>query len=396
MHVLIIPGEHFVTHRYPTGGIFQLDQARALRDAGHTVGIINIGVISPRFLLRTYPYARYEIRDGIPIYRQFERSIAPQRYSHPRRAVALQERVGLQLFERYVRSHGHPDVVHAHDVLLAASTARAIRVAHGIPYVITEHSSTFLAGTFDARARRIAAACVSDAACVTAVSRSLGNHMRSVLQMTENVVDTLPNVVGAEFLQTIHRTRGRAEFTFLAVASLDENKDHATLLRAFSLRFAETSASLRIAGTGPLLRSLQRLARELRISQQVTFLGQVNRDAVHREMANADCFVLCARKETFGVVLIEALASGLPVIATRSGGPEDIVRRDVGVLFDAGDVPALVEAMEYVSSHRDQYDPRALRANCLKRYGPEGFVSKACDLYSSAIGARPTERGHVQ
>jgi glycosyltransferase involved in cell wall biosynthesis len=104
-------------------------------------------------------------------------------------------------------------------------------------------------------------------------------------------------------------------------------------------------------------------------------------------MWGANCLVLPSLLETFGVVLIEALATGLPVISTRSGGPEDIVTPEVGVLVEPGDVPGLANAlgtMREAATH----DPQALRAQAIRRYGYEAVGAQLREVYQRALGAQ--------
>lgn len=89
--------------------------------------------------------------------------------------------------------------------------------------------------------------------------------------------------------------------------------------------------------------------------------------------------------ETFGVTLIEAMACGKPVIATRSGGPETFVHDDNGLLVPTGDVEALADAMRQMAKTYHQYDPDAIRADCVARFSEDAFVRSVAQLYHAAI-----------
>jgi glycosyltransferase involved in cell wall biosynthesis len=391
MHVLIIPSEHFVTPEYPTGGIFQLDQARALRAAGHKVGVINPGVISPRFLLKSYAYPRHEVIAGIPVYRRYERKLGLQRMTSARTLVETRERLGKELFDEYVSAHGKPEVIHAHDVLFAGGVARALHFESKVPYVITEHSNMY-ASAVDPLMIQVSRTNAATAAVLTAVSPYLGALMADHLSIRAGHIQTLPNVLGADFHQPsahlpIAQPPSRGTKVFLTVASLDENKDQNTLLQAFAERFRGTGHVLRIAGIGPLRSQLESTVDKLGLRPQVTFLGMLDRASVRQEMGRADCFVLSSRVETFGVVLIEALSCGVPVVATRSGGPDHIVREGDGQLVPAEDAAAMAAAMEEVVSNTDRYRPEHIRISCLQRFGPEAFVANVEAYYRQAMAS---------
>ena len=94
-------------------------------------------------------------------------------------------------------------------------------------------------------------------------------------------------------------------------------KNHALLIEAFADAFADRADTvLQLAGDGPLEPGLRRLCDERGIAAQVEFLGALSAERLRAAMAAADAFVLASDVETFGVVVIEAQAAGLPVIVT--------------------------------------------------------------------------------
>ena len=103
-------------------------------------------------------------------------------------------------------------------------------------------------------------------------------------------------------------------------------------------------------------------------------------------MQAADCFVLSSLRETFGVVLIEALASGTPIISTRCGGTDDVVTETNGLLVDTADDTALGNAMVYMFEHKDQYQPMVLREECRARFGKDPFLKRISHFYNTALG----------
>jgi glycosyltransferase involved in cell wall biosynthesis len=129
------------------------------------------------------------------------------------------------------------------------------------------------------------------------------------------------------------------------VARLSPEKDVFTLLEAAALVVKEdASFRLEIAGDGPELHGLQRRTVELNLTEQVRFLGVVRE--VPELLARAGLFVLSSRTEGISLTLLEAMASGLPVVATRVGGnPEVVAEGETGLLVPAGDPPTLAAAL---------------------------------------------------
>ena len=135
-------------------------------------------------------------------------------------------------------------------------------------------------------------------------------------------------------------------FRWLAVGRLEPQKDYPCLLAAMAqLR----NATLTIAGDGALRASLEERARELGIVDRVTFLG--TRSDMPEQYASHDGYVLSSAWEGFGLALAEAMAVGLPVVATRSGGPSEVIGEGsaCGLLVPASDASALAVAMNAVA-----------------------------------------------
>ena len=92
-----------------------------------------------------------------------------------------------------------------------------------------------------------------------------------------------------------------------------------------------------------------------------------------------------SRRESLGMVLAEALACGTPVVATRAGGPEDIVTPDVGVLVPTEDPEALAAGIADVLDTRQRFDPVRLREHALERFGLEAVHRQVAALYAEAV-----------
>ena len=137
----------------------------------------------------------------------------------------------------------------------------------------------------------------------------------------------------------------RPESSILCVAHLYARKDIATLLRA--MKSLQTTALLRIVGIGPELARLQRLSQELGVEDRVRFLEHISFAQLAQEYRNADVFCLPSRQEGFGIVLLEAMAAGLPIVAAQAGAiPEVLQEGQCGVLIKPGDAVGFAVALD--------------------------------------------------
>jgi glycosyltransferase involved in cell wall biosynthesis len=383
MNILIIPSEHFVTQKSPLSGIFQSEQAKALTNKGHKVGVISVGYISLRYFASSYPYETRENIGMLTILRKYKRSIFLERFMPPAINVVRHLRLFKELYYSYEKEFGKPDVVHAHNFFYAGFMAEWLHREYGIPFVLTEHSSAFALNGVSISCDDMLKCVADEASKLTCVSSRLKSLLQDRLKRT---LGLLPNIVDSSFFKiSLDDSFKPDHFVFLSVGSLDRNKNHELLLRAFSAEFKQSRAVLKIVGNGPLLIELNNLAKKLGIADQVYFLGQLSREKVRDEMSSAHCLVHPSKYETFGVVLIESLACGLPLIATRSGGPEDIVNRGNGMLVDEGSEAQLAVAMRLIEQNFTTYDRQKLRAEALNKFGEEAFVKNAVALYEEAI-----------
>jgi glycosyltransferase involved in cell wall biosynthesis len=182
------------------------------------------------------------------------------------------------------------------------------------------------------------------------------------------------------------------ELVLAAVARLHPAKDHATLLRAFaSVRRRRPETRLVLIGDGPLRPRLEALARRLFADwapQSVRFAGE--RDADRDLYAGIDVALLPTRREGFGLAALEAMACGLPLVASRVGAIPEIVRDgENGLLVAPGDSNALGDALERLASDAARRDALAGRARETARgFTVERMARATAEVYREALAAR--------
>jgi glycosyltransferase involved in cell wall biosynthesis len=387
-HVLIVPS-WYPADESDIGGSFFREQALALKRHGLTVG-----VVAPRSLSMRKPSAWGEASkqvsfvddDGIPTYRQTRVDwTSPLPFIGPRQWIAR----GMRMVETYIRAHGRPDIIHAHSLLNAGLLAHRIAEKHGIPYVVTEHSSAFVRGRFPKWKIDLARPAVANAKALMAVSESFAALLQTIFG-PERGWDLMPNMVDERFSSGPLSTGSAApdQFQFCNVASLTPVKGHDLLIAAFARAFKDDgSVRLVIAGDGPMRPALDAQAQSLGMADRIRFAGKLGRDQVRDLLAASDAFVLSSLVETFGVVVAEALAMGVPVVATRSGGPESTVCADDGLLVPPGDEPALASAMTIMVETRSDYNADLIRQRCIDRFSGAAVAEALSGIYCRALSA---------
>jgi glycosyltransferase involved in cell wall biosynthesis len=379
MHVLVLPSWYSTTD-LPWSGAFFEDQAVALARAGARVGVAfverrSLRLLSPAGLGASHFQIACAVDRGVTTLRMKGWNTLGQTVAGARVWCALSER----LVNAYVRRFGVPDVLHAHTALWAGRVAVRMGRKLSRPAVVTEHSSLVMRGLLGPDERREAGRVYRDADAVLAVSETLLSAVGATAGAPIGRV--VPNAVDFDFFTLPPIPRRRAPFTFLCVSSLVSGKRVDRIIRAFSqVVGARPDARLVVVGDGVEADHLRRLARNSGLATQVEFTGGLPRHGVRQRMWTADTLVLPSASETFGVVLVEALATGMPVVSTRCGGPEGIVEDGLGVLVDRDDEPALAEAM--VTMIGRSYPETLLRERAMRRFGFETVAQHLLDVYA--------------
>lgn len=290
-------------------------------------------------------------------------------------------------------------LVHAHtgapDGLAAARLADEL----GLPLLVSEHDSSIEGRLGDERLRTAYRGLLEGRRRLVAVSPSLRDALARTLGVDPGRIGVLPNPVDvAAFHVTDPPDREPTELLWVGARKASKGTD--TLLRAFArVRLERPELRLRLIGSAPgpdeesRLRSLAAL---LGLGEAVSFEPPGDRPSVAAAMARAAVFVHPSPRETFGVVAAEALAAGLPVAATPSGGVEGILGDDGRcgtIAADTGE-EALALAIAATLDRRTTFDPSTLRARASGSFAPSIVAASAKEAYSQ-LGPTSTPRGPV-
>lgn len=363
--------------RYPLNGIFQFDQAHALRDAGLDIVYLALDLRSVR-RWRKWGVNRIE-RAGIPVY-EYNFPCGPMK---PALKYRLQDRGFARAIAAVEAEFGLPQTIHIHTCQQAISAVKYCKEKN-IPYVITEHITPLDEGP-DIENRKCSA--LLDAKQVIAVSNALGRDLKNTYGVD---TITIPNIVDlSEFgNRAEHHVEKVTDFgahplsadshhpRFLSAASMNYGKGFDILIRAYA-KLLETNpdCSLTIMGDGPEMPAIRNLATQLGVNGTLTFTGTYVRSDFAAELSRSDVFVLPSRSETFGLVYAEALAAGIPVIATACGGPEDFIDDSNGLLVPVDDPDALADAMRRMTATLGAYDREAISDACKARFSPSAIAA---------------------
>jgi glycosyltransferase involved in cell wall biosynthesis len=257
-----------------------------------------------------------------------------------------------------------------------------------VPVVVSEHAECFAAPMprlilRETRlALRLADLVVPDSASLRAQMEAQG--IRARFQVIHNPVDT------AVFRPPAGRPDPWApRRRLLFVGRLAPVKGITTLLRGLAhLRRRRHDFALDLVGVGDGRQEYEALARELGLEGVAVFHGGVPQPTLVRLMQTSHAFVLSSMTENCPCVLIEALASGLPIITADVGGVREVVPKDMGLFFRAGDPEALADAVDQMLDTLDAYDPQALAAYACGRFGLDVIGREFDEQYRRLVAER--------
>lgn len=390
MRILILAG-WYPNGNNPMKGTFIREQALALLKAGLPVAVF-------------YPFdeelksgeMKENVEDGLKVYRantlgNGNRFIG--RFRSYSRVFGLLKRI-IQDFQ--------PNLLHVHVGYPAGIMAYLFTRRHEMPYLITEHMSYLQDYVDKWQHRFLLKRAFEHAQRVLPVSTALERQFSFWGWFVQS--QKVPNVVDTERFQLIKVRSSASEddsecslesknvLRILFAGNMEETevKGVQYLLPAFaqlveSRRSSEQTLYLDLVGDGSKRTDYEHLALKLGIAGFVTFHGRVSPKEMPSFYQRADLLVLPSIKETFGCVLIEAMACGKPVLATACGGPQDIVRENSGFLVPPGNIPALVKGLENMLSSLENYDPEEIRKYAIRNYSPGAVAKRLIEIYEEIL-----------
>jgi len=245
------------------------------------------------------------------------------------------------------------DIVHSHAPLVG-SAARML-APRGTVLLHTEHNTW---DRYHPATRTVNALTIGRNQRVWAVSDEVARSIRVPVSWRPTPVEVMLHGVDLETVRHGAEARAAArarlglgdhEFVYGTVGNLAAKKDQGTMLRAFAVvRGMLRNSRLLVIGTGPREQELRRLTGELGLEDSVRFLGM--REDVPELLPGLDAFVLSSLHEGLSIALVEALAAGVPIVATRVGGiPELVIHGQYGLLVPPSEPGALASAMAWLA-----------------------------------------------
>ena len=361
----------------PVAGIFVREHAKAVALYDDVTVIAFSGVSSS--LRRLYEVS-LNIKDGIKTI-NFRHKKSPI----PETNWLIRIWGVLSYFRMMLKQGYKPDIIHAH-VYFAGISAVVLGWLYKIPVVITEHWTGFPMKLLTTNNKILARFAMNRAEIILPVSESLKKAIENY--GIKNKFQVVPNVVNTGMFYPLPNGAKRNDETkrILMVALLTPAKGVPYLLEALHrIKRKRQDFILDIVGDGSHRAEYEELARTLGISDIVSFHGLRTKQEVAEFMRQCDFFVLPSLWENLPCVLIEAMSSGVPVIATDVGGVKEMINENVGVLIPSKDTEALEETIKHMLDNCANYSSEKIAKYAREKFGYEAVGQLLDAIYKKEI-----------
>lgn len=368
---IMIVSRGYPTYKYKMNGIFEFDQAKALAAEGHEV---IFAVVDVRSIRRWRKWGRTSfIKDGVEVETiNFPIGNVPASVFYWASAIIFKI-----LYKDILEKYGEPDIIHSHFLRMGYITVKALRETN-IPIVLTEHLSTLNQRNIPIELQKIGNNTYSKVDKLITVSKPLSLSIEDKFYIGSEVVHNIIDISTFKY----RKLEKEPEFTFVSTGSLIKRKNMDLLIEAVSVvQQSYPNIKLYIYGEGPEQKKLETLITTRNLNKNVFLEGLADRSVVATKMSKSHAFVLASKQETFGVAYAEALAMGLPVIATACGGPEEFVNSKNGILISVDDLNGLIEAILKMIRDYERYDKNQISKEITKKFGPKYIANKLLRIY---------------
>lgn len=272
-----------------------------------------------------------------------------------------------------------PDVIHGNIGYPGAFWAWSVSKSLRVPCIITEH--TKITNNFRSPVHRFLTLFgLKRASGVVAVSSW---HAAEISKMTGKDVNVIGNIIQIKRFNDVNLKPPGQPVHFGILGGMDTPvKGIDVLLNACAQ--IDADYLLHIGGKGKLLQEYEALAADLKIKHKCVFHGLVEHTQVPGFMSQLHFFVSASRSETFGMVMAEAMASGLPVVATDSGGSAEMITSENGILVKNADALRLADAIQAMIRKYHTYNADKIKAS-VERFSEEAFIEKISTAYEEVL-----------
>ncbi len=362
---------------YPTyggSGVVATELGKELASIGHEV----------HFITYSQPVKLGSFRKNI-YYHEVRVSDYPLFAYTPYELVLTSKLVNVVKYEGLDLLHVHYAIPHAS----AAYMAKQILASQGIriPFITTLHGTDITLVGKDKSFEPVINFAINNSDAVTAVSESLKNDTYKFFNV-DREIQVIPNFIclknysGAASQDLRERYAPNGEYIISHISNFRKVKRIPDIVKAFKKITEKKDAILILVGDGPERNNVQQLCRDLGVCSKIHFLGSIKYP--QDVLRTSDVFMLPSETESFGLAALEAMASSVPVVASKAGGiPEVVEHGKSGLLHEVGDIDEMATHVLTVLDNQEEFRANALEK--AKGFSISQILPKYLELYNSLL-----------
>lgn len=387
IHVLILPS-WYPEHKDHYMGSFFREQAIGIHKNGCKVGVIYPELKSLRntYDIRILPRVLSFNDNGINTLKfKWSNWAIGVKYLQ----IELFKFIGHYLFKLYLKKNGTPDIIHCQSIFNAGFLAEFISEKYKIPYIITEHNSGFYYHNqgfkkFYSSVSRI----LNNSKKCFAVSKNYSNYLSQEISINKNW-GVHYNIVNDNFLNTKIKKPPLNDFTFLCVSRLHKIKNIDLIIDSFKIFNQKyTNSSLKIIGIGDQLKSLKKKVKDYKLTNKILFKGEKSRIDIIEEFNQSHAFIYASAFETFGVIFVESMSMGRPIISLDCGSAREIISELSGIIVEKKSAQDMSSSMEELYNNYSKYNSYSIRKYCESNFSEKKLSVKMIGHYIDVLNNR--------
>lgn len=385
-----------ISHMYPSSangvlGIFVHKQVQKLIEEGCKVKVICPVPYVPSFLgvsdkLKAYiQIPKSAVIDGVEVFYP--------RYIEFPRGLFLQNSgffmyLGIKKIIKEIHKNFKFEVIHAHTAIPVGFSAMLASKKYKCPFVVTIHGQDFqYTINKNDKCKKNVYRVLEEADSVITVSTKLKNVIKE--DKLREKIAVINNGINPEEYGIIDCTKSEKDYVILSVSSLIKTKGIDLNIKAISILVKKyPNVKYYIVGDGEEIKNLKKLVNDLSLNDNVVFFGRLPHSEAIKFMGKCELFSLPSWQEGFGIVYIEAMNNGVPVIGVKGQGIEDvIVHKENGFLVEPHSIEDLVTTVEYILNNKEEAIRigEEGRRTVLTEYTWRRNAQKTIDIYNSII-----------
>lgn len=387
MKVLLLPS-WYTDENNPLRGIFFKEQAEALQKSGVEVIVLSITLndIRSYFKQNTKNKLKVSVENGVKVYRYNTFNYFPKMQ---KLYFKYYSKLIEDLTKLIIKNEGDIDIVHIHSALDAGISYGLSKV--NLPYVITEHSSKYARDLLNPTQKKYLNKAFDKAKVAICVGEGLKESVSKYCDI--NKIEIIPNLVKMPEVKDIKEENrlDNEKIRLFSLGFLTYNKGMDLIIEAYNLgKDKLKNVEIYIGGSGSEFNSLKNLISKYELEDNIVLLGELNREEVAKNMKACDAFILTSRHETFGIVFIEAMYYGKPVIASKTGGIETFIDEKCGILVESGNINEIKDAMINMKENYYKYDNNFIKDFCENNFSEEVIANRLINIYRKVINKNVT------